>query len=150
MARLDGIDAAALPDDLADEIRNSLRRKSAKGQPLALVIDPAEACQSRTCGGLESGRPNPDRSVGAQDLGHAPGRDHPATVDDGDPIADLLDLAQQVRVQKHGGPSRLEGADDLPDVMPPTGSSAEVGSSRSTSSGDPSKATPSPSRCCMP
>ena len=32
----------------------------------------------------------------------------------------------------------------------PTGSSADVGSSRKTSSGRPSRATPRPSRCCMP
>ena len=38
-------------------------------------------------------------------------------VDDGEAIADLLDLAEQVGVEKDGGATRLQLPDDLSDVV---------------------------------
>jgi hypothetical protein len=38
-------------------------------------------------------------------------------VDDGDPIADLLDLAEEVRVEEDRGAARGQPADDLAHVM---------------------------------
>src|SRR4029077_10125754 len=53
----------------------------------------------------------------AEQLVHRPRRDHPAVVDDGHAVADLFDLAQEMRVEKHCGASRGQAANDLAHVM---------------------------------
>ena len=99
--------------------------------------------------GREVGGADPDRALPEQVV-EAAAREDAAVVDDRDAVADALDLGQQVRVQEDrragvAGPRMIARTSARP-----TGSSADVGSSRITSAGEPSSATPSPSRCCIP
>src|SRR5438105_7229861 len=116
---LDRVDAAALAHDLRDELRHAFAGEAAERQPFALVLQVPEFAKPGAAAGGQSRHPDSDRAVLSQDLRHRSGRDHPAVVDHGEAVADLLDLGQQVRVEKHRGAARLERADDLADVMTP-------------------------------
>src|SRR5438445_1151729 len=116
---LDRVDAAALADDLRDELRHAFAGEAAERQPFALVLQVPEFAKLGPAAGGQSRHPDSDRAVLSQNLRHRSGRDHPAVVDHGEAVADLLDLGQQVRVEKHRGAARLQGADDLAYVVTP-------------------------------
>src|SRR5919201_2717043 len=117
VSRLDGIDAAAQPDDLADQVRHPIRGHAAEGEPLALILERAVALQRRPSSRLEPGRSDSNRAISLENLRHRAGGNHPAVVDDRDAVTDLLDLGQEMRVEEHGGAPRLELPDDLADVV---------------------------------
>ena len=90
-----------------------------------------------------------DRGL-AQQVGQRPGRDDAAVVDDRDPVAQPLDLAQEVRVEEHGGAARAASRMIARTSSRPTGSSADVGSSRITSAGSPRRAVASRGAAACP
>src|ERR1700694_4036948 len=104
---------------LTDQLRDAIGVEPTKGEPFPFVLQVSELAEPGPVGGGQSGHPDADRAVLAQDLRHGSGRDHPAVVYHREPVADLFDLAQQVRVEKDGGAARLQLADDLSDVMAP-------------------------------
>ena len=62
-------------------------------------------------------RPAAGRAVSPEQVRQRAGRDDPAVVDDRDPVAQPLDLAQEVRVEEDGRAARLRLADDGADVV---------------------------------
>ena len=64
----------------------------------------------------QPGDPHPDRRL-AQQVDQRAGGDDAAVVDDRDPVAQPLDLAQQVRVQEHRRSPLARLADDRPHVV---------------------------------
>src|SRR5205823_11556650 len=117
VARLDRVDAPALADDLGDQLRHTISGEAAERQPIALVLQGPERAEPGAAVHGQSRDPDPNRAFPSEDLCHRSRRDHPAMVNYGEAVADLFDLAQQVRVEKHGGTARLQGADDLADVV---------------------------------
>src|SRR5438105_10350137 len=68
VARLDGVDAAALADDFRDELRHAIGGEAAEGQPLALVLQVPEGAETGAAAGGESRHPDSNRTVLSQDL----------------------------------------------------------------------------------
>ena len=65
----------------------------------------------------EVGQLQPDLAL-AEQLGEGPGCGHPSPVEDDHPVADPLDLADQVRVEQHGDAPRPQGQHDVAHVDP--------------------------------
>src|SRR5438132_9643340 len=118
MARLYGINPAALAHDLADKLGDAVLRKAAECQPLPLVFQIAVGAQRGTARRLQPGHPYADRSILSQDLRHRSAGDHAAMVDHRQPIADLFHLSEQMRIEEDGGASGLQLPNDLSHVMP--------------------------------
>src|SRR5438552_13285860 len=101
MTRLDRVDAAAQPHDVGDELGNALGIDPAYDQPVALVVEVPEAREARRCCSIEVGHPYP-HGVTAEELVEGALRHHAAAIDDGDPVAHLLHLAEEMRIEKDG------------------------------------------------
>src|SRR2546428_3422134 len=114
MPRLDGIDASALADQLADQLWYTIGVETAKGQPFAFVLQPPELDKRGPAGGRQPRDADSDRAVLPEDLRHGAGRDHPARGNDREPGADLFGLAQQGGGEKDGGFNRPLLTGDLP------------------------------------
>src|SRR2546428_13126010 len=106
MPRLDGIDASALADQLADQLWYTIGVETAKGQPFAFVLQPPELDKRGPAGGRQPGDADSDRAGLPQDLRHGAGRDHPAVVNDREPVAGPVRLGPPVGVLEDGGCTR--------------------------------------------
>src|SRR5260370_20308778 len=119
VARLDSIYPAALANDLSDQLGYAIRSEAAECQPFALVFEVPEPTEAGAAGCRQPGHADANRPILSHDLRHRPFRDHPAVIYDRAPVADLLNLPQQVGVEKHRGAARLELPDDLADIVAP-------------------------------
>src|SRR6267378_4167130 len=117
MSWFDRVDAAPEPHDLGDELGNTLGIYSAYDQPLAFVVELSETGKGRLRCSIEAAGAYP-YGVTAKELVERPLRDDAAAIHDRDAVADLLDLAQQMRVEENGRASFAESADDLAHVVP--------------------------------
>src|SRR6202162_2459547 len=68
----------------------------ASGPPLASILGVTEFAQPGPAVGWQAGHPDSNRAVLSEDLRHRAGGDHPAVIDHREPVADLLDLAEQM------------------------------------------------------
>src|SRR5260370_9242387 len=119
VARLDSIYPAALANDLSDQLGYAIRSEAAECQPFALVFEVPEPTEAGAAGCRQPGRADANRPILSQDLRHPPFRDHLPAIYDREPVADLLNLTQQVGVEKHRGAARLELPAELPDIAAP-------------------------------
>src|SRR5437773_1941583 len=117
MTRLDRVDPAAEPHDVGDELGHALGIDPAYDELVALVVELSEARKARLCCAIEVGHAYP-HGVTAEELVEGALRDDPAAIDDGDAVADLLHLAQEVRVEEDGRAALAQPADDLAHVVP--------------------------------
>src|SRR5258708_26506450 len=114
------IDASAHPHDAFDRFGYARFVEVRECQVLALVIEVAEARQVVLVGLLESGHAHAHRRS-MQKLVHRPCRDDAAVVDYRDAVAQLLDLTQEVRVEKDCAAAFGETPDDLAYIATPDG-----------------------------
>ena len=116
-ARADLVDLGAHRDERRDEVGTAVGVHRPDRQQVAVERRRPEPLDRRQVGRAEPG--DPDLRLGlAEHVVELAAGDDPAVVDDRDAVADLLDLAQQVRVQEHRGAAVGGGADDAPDVDP--------------------------------
>src|SRR6266545_617441 len=117
MPWLDRVDAAAQSHDLGDELRHALGVDPANDEPLAVLVELPETREAVARRAIELHDAYPHR-VAAEQLVEGALRDDLSTIDDRHPVADLLDLAQQVRVEEDGRAALAKSANDLANVMP--------------------------------
>ena len=99
MARGDLVNTPAERDDFCDQVRNALRLQPGERQLVAFVVHFAEARELSDVGGAEPADPHLDRGA-AEQLVHRARCNHAPVIDHRDAVAQLLDLAEQVRVEK--------------------------------------------------
>ncbi len=116
-AGLDGMDATAGRDDRGHDVRDPGRGERADRQPVAVGRERPEAIEAGATGLIEVADPQPD-AVGGDDLVERTRRDRPAPMQDDHPVADPLDLGQQVRIEDDRRASIPRRADDRPNVGP--------------------------------
>src|SRR5262249_41094429 len=104
IARLDRIEPAAHAYYLLDHVRDTLAGQAAEDDPFAVVAQLAKRSQGCALPGIQAGDPEA-ASAAAEQLIERARRDHSSLVDHRDPVADHLDLGQQVGVQEHGRPA---------------------------------------------
>ena len=97
--RLDGMDTPAGGHDRGDELRDPIRGDGLDRQPVPVVGQRAEPDEAGPDGRFEPGHVDPD-GILAEQLFERSGGDDPAGIDDRDPVADELDLGQQMGVQE--------------------------------------------------
>src|SRR5207245_102177 len=119
-ATRDLVDPPAQRDDRGHQLGDALDVQLRERQVLALIVARTKGRQLALFAVVQSAHTHPHRSA-AEQLIHSPRRDHPAVVDDGDAIAHLLDLAEEVGVEEHRGAPFGELANDLADVVPSNG-----------------------------
>ena len=104
-AGVDGVDPPAEPDDRGDE------RRGSRSASIGRIVEPARrrgstgpnGRQGSRTASVAAGRSTRIRTaVSPSSSVERAGRDDPAAVDDRDPVAQPLDLAEEVRVEEHG------------------------------------------------
>src|SRR5438093_12740029 len=101
MPRLDRVHASTQSDDMRDEVWDAVRVDAAHDEPIAVLVDRAERRELV----LRAARKTRDayaHSVAAQQLVERPLGDDLPAIADGRPVAQLLDLGEQVRIEEHG------------------------------------------------
>ena len=115
------MDAGAEPHDRGHEVRDPVGVDGPDRDPAVLQRDGAERRQRpvlRGGGVREIRHPEPDRRL-AQEVAQRARCHHAPVVDDRDPVAQPLHLAQEVGVEQHRGPAFAGLADDRPHVAAP-------------------------------
>ena len=116
---VDLVDPPAGRDDRRNEVRDAARVERLGGQPVAVATKRSELLLERGDGRrVQAGREHADARV-PEDLDEPSLLDDPPVVDDRHPVADALDLRQQVRVEEDRRAAFAGVADDRPDVVPP-------------------------------
>src|SRR6266550_1532799 len=114
---LDGIHARARGDDRADQLGDPLAFDAFdEDRAVGIVIELAEPGHCRARLARESGRAHTD-GRGSEELGEIALCHHLAAIDDRDRITNLLDFAEQVRVEEDDRALLAERADDLAHVV---------------------------------
>src|SRR5207248_216264 len=115
--RLDGVDARARPHGLAHDVGDALHLDAAdEDRAVGAVVDLTESCERGAALSGQTARAQAHRG-GAQEVGEHTLRDDLAAIDDGDAVADLLDLGEEMRIEEHDRASFAQGADDLAHVV---------------------------------
>src|SRR5438093_1282707 len=105
------------PPDRADELRDPLVVDALDhDRSVRAVVELAETGHPRACLARNTGGTYP-HGRRSQKLREVSLSHHLAAIDDRHRVANLLDLAQEVRVEEHHGPSVAEAADDLAHVV---------------------------------
>ncbi len=147
--RLDRVDRPAGGDDRRDELRDPVRAIGwIASQSPSSVSGPNRARPARAAG-VEAGRADP-HGVLAEQLLERAGRHDPTGVDDRHPVADELDLGQQMRVQEDGRPAITGGPDDPPHVGPADRVERRCRLVEQDELGLAEQRAPRPRRCCIP
>src|SRR5207247_3814452 len=117
MLRLYGGDASACRDARADEVRDPLVVDALDhDRSVRAVVELAETGHPRACLARNTGGTYP-HGRRSQKLREVSLSHHLAAIDDRHRVANLLDLAQEVRVEEQHGPSVAEAADALAHVV---------------------------------
>ena len=113
----DGVDAAAGRDERGDEVRDPLGGERPDRQPVPVDRAPEPKHRGRGSARRRSRSVTRRRTPSTATTSSSdPGRDDPAVVEDDHPVADPLDLGQQVRVEDDRRAAVAGGADDRADV----------------------------------
>ena len=104
-------------DERGHEVRDPLRGQRPDRQPVVVDARGTEPGRDRPAAVAQAGHAQPD-AVHGHDLVERAGRDRAAVVEDDHPIADPLDLGQQVRVEDDRRAAVAGRADDGPHVGP--------------------------------
>src|SRR6266576_1649441 len=118
MSWCDFVDASTHRNNRRDELWHALRVEVRERYLIALVVDASVLRQAVLVGLCKPAHPHAHRCA-AEELVHRSRRDDAPMVDHRHAVADLLDLAQQVRVEEHRRAARRKAADDLPNIVPP-------------------------------
>src|SRR5437867_7173172 len=114
-ARSDLADLRAHRHELGDELGDVLRVHRPDREEVPRARGRAEALDRRQVGLAQAGQA--DQRLGlAEHVVELAAGDDPAVVDDRHAVADLLDLAQQVRVEEHRGTPSRGASHDAPNV----------------------------------
>ena len=147
----DGPDSAAGVHDRGDKVRDLVGAGSGPRSATRHLDDCRRTADHRADpSSLKTRHLEPHARGAAEEVRERAGSDRTSPIDHADPIADVLGLLEEVRVQKDRGPPITHLRMIPRTSWRPTGSSALVGSSKMTRSGSPTSATASPRRCCMP
>ena len=110
------------PTRSRDQVGHRRRRRR---RPRSATVNQSPSRVSAPAGAPAGPRRGRRRAVEAQpqlalaeQLGERAGGGDPALVEDDHPVADPLDLADQVRVEQHGDAARLQRQHDVADVDP--------------------------------
>ena len=99
---VDLVDPPTGRDDRGNEVRDPARVERLCCQPITVAEEWTELLLERVEGRrVEAGREHADARI-PEDVDEPPLLDDPPVVHDRHPVADALDLGQQVRVEQHG------------------------------------------------
>src|SRR5947209_11695032 len=118
---IDAVDPYPEMDQLRDQLGDALGVDPLDDIAIAFFLGLAKAAHARPCLLREVAEAQPHAGRLATELVQRAVGNDAAAVNDGDMVADLLDLAEQVRVEEDRRTARPERPDDLTNVVPADG-----------------------------